>query len=161
VNWLDIVILCLVGAGLVKGFFDGMIKQVVAVVALIIGIYLSTGAAKWVSSYLTQLDWIPIQIIFPISYFLGFVIIVGVILLAGNIIHRLVSVTPLGIFNKIMGGLLGLFLMVFFMSFLFLIIERFDTNSALLPREIKIESRFYYVIKSIIPTVLPGNIFVE
>ena len=55
-NWLDIVILCLGLAGLIKGVMDGMIKQVVAIAAMILGLYLSAGAATWVSGYLTQLD---------------------------------------------------------------------------------------------------------
>ena len=158
-NWLDIVILCLAGAGLVKGLYDGGIRQVVALGALILGIYLSTGAAAWLRSYLTQLDWVSEQVIYPASYFLGFVLIVGVVLLAGYIIHRLISATPLGILNHLAGGFLGLVLMVLFMSFLLSVIELFDSNSALLPQEIKVESRFYLTIKNIIPTVFPGNLF--
>ena len=99
-NWLDIVILCLGLAGLIKGFIDGMIKQVVAVAAMIIGLYLSSGVAVWVGGYLTQLEWVSEHMVYPVSYFLGFVIIVGIVLLAGNIIHKLVSFTPLGIINK-------------------------------------------------------------
>ena len=158
-NWLDIVILCLAGAGLIKGLFDGMIKQVVALVALILGIYLSASAANWLRGYLIQLDWFPEQVVYPASFFLGFVLVVGVILLAGHIVHRLISATPLSIFNHIIGGFLGLLMMVLLMSFLLNVIELFDSNSALLSQEVKVESRFYYVIKNIIPTVLPGNLF--
>lgn len=160
-NWLDIVILCLAGAGLVKGLFDGVIKQVVALGALIIGIYLSAGAANWLCGYLEQLDWFPEQAVYVTSYFLGFVLIVGVILLAGHIIHKLISATPLSIFNHIMGGALGLLLMVLFMSFLLNVIEKTDRNSVLISQEVKVESRFYYTIKTIIPTVFPGNLFIK
>jgi len=158
VNWFDIVILCLVGVGLVKGFIDGAIRQIVALVALVLGIYLSAGAAGWLREYLTQLEWFPEQLVYPASYFMGFVLIVGVILLGGYIIHKMISVTPLGLFNKILGGVLGLALMLLFISFLLHIIELFDTNSVLIPPEIKSESRFYDFIKNIIPT-LPGNLF--
>ena len=143
---------------MVKGFIDGAIRQVVALVALVFGIYLSAGSAGWLREYLMQLEWFPEQLVYPSSYFLGFVLIVGVILLAGYIIHKLVSVTPLGIFNKILGVVLGLVLMLLFMSFLLYIIELFDTNSTLIPQEIKSGSRFYDSIKNIMPT-LPGNLF--
>ncbi len=158
-NWLDIVILCLAGAGLIKGLFDGMIKQVVALGALIIGIYLCTGAAEWLRGYLIQLDWFPQQAVFLTSYFLGFVLIVGVILFAGHIIHNLISVTPLSIFNHIIGGLIGFVLMVLFLSFLLNVIEVLDNNSVILSREVKVESRYYDTIRNIIPTVFPGNLF--
>jgi len=158
-NWLDIVFLCLAGAGLIKGLYDGMIRQVVALGALILGIYLSTGATGFLRGYLMKLDGFPEQMIYPASCFLGFVLIVGVILLAGRVIHNLVSATPLSIFNHIGGGFLGLLLMILFMSFMLNIIEFFDTNSALLPQEIKVESRFYKIIKEIIPDFFPGNLF--
>ena len=157
-NWLDIVILCLAGVGLLKGFVDGAIRQIVALAALIFGIYLSAGAAGWLRQYLIQLEWFPEQLIYPASYFLGFVLIVGIILLGGYIIHKMVSVTPLGILNKLFGGVLGLLLMLLFMSFMIYIIELFDTNATLIPQDIKEGSRFYESIKNIMPT-LPGNLF--
>ena len=158
-NWLDIVVLCLAGAGLIKGLIDGMVRQVVALIALIIGIFLCTGVARWLYGYLNQLDWFPEQAVMLTSYFLGFVLIVGVILLAGSVIHRLISFTPLSLINHIAGGLLGLLLMALFMSFLFNVIELFDSNSVMLSQELKVESRFYYIIKNIIPTIFPGNLF--
>ena len=158
-NWLDIVIVCLVGIGLIKGLFDGMVKQVVSLVALIIGIYLSSGVAGWLCGYLEQLAWFPPKVIVPLSFFLGFVLIVGVILLAGNILQRLISATPLSIFDHLIGGILGLVLMVLFISLLFLIIENVDKQSVLITQEIKAESRFYAMIKSCIPTFFPGDLF--
>ena len=160
-NWLDIVILCLAGAGLIKGLYDGFIKQAVAIVALIIGIYLCTGVAQWLCGYLVQLDWFPQEVVKLTSCFLGFVLIVGVILLAGNVIHKLISVTPLSILNHIAGGIIGILLMALFLSFILNIIDMFDTSSALLSQEIKVESKFYYKIKSIIPDLFPGNLFFE
>ncbi len=159
-NWLDIVILCLAGAGLLKGLYDGMIRQVVSLAAMIIGVYLCAGSAEWIRGYLTQWDWFPPQAVVMTSYILGFILIVGIIILAGQIVHRLVSATPLGIFNHIVGGLLGLLLMVLFISLVFNVIEMFDHNAVILSQEVKVESRLYFCIKDIIPTVFPGNIFV-
>jgi membrane protein required for colicin V production len=100
-NWLDIVILCLLGVGLIKGLYDGVIKQVVSLVALIVGIYLCSGVAKWLCDYLIQLDWFPQGAVVVASYFLGFIIIVGIIVLAGRIVHRIIDATPLSIFNHL------------------------------------------------------------
>lgn len=38
-NWLDIVLVCLAGIGFVKGLFDGVIKQVVSLIALVVAIF--------------------------------------------------------------------------------------------------------------------------
>ena len=158
-NWLDITILCLLGVGLIKGLVDGMIKQVVAVIALIIGIYLCSAIAVSLSDYLKQLAWFPKEAILVTSYLLGFVVIVGVILLAGNIVHRLIEATPLSFLNHIIGGFVGVVLTILMISVLFNLIEIVDHRSALLPHEIKIESRYYYVIKDIIASCFPGNLF--
>ena len=158
-NWLDIVILFLLGAGLIKGLYDGVIKQVVAIGALIIGIYLCTGVARLLCGYLLQVEWFPPYAAKLMSYFLGFLLIVGVVLLAGNIVHKLISATPLSILNHIAGGFLGLLLMVLFLSFLLNIIEIFDTGSSLLSYELKEKSLFYGKIKNIIPNVFPGDLF--
>ena len=158
-NWLDIVILCFLGAGLIKGLFDGVVKQVVALVALIVGIYLCSRTASWLCIYLVQLEWFPQEAVLFASYFLGFILIVGIILLAGSIVHRIVDATPLSIFNHIIGGLIGFVLMVVFISVMLTLIEMVDHQSALIPQEIKVESRFYYVIKNIIPNHFPGNLF--
>ena len=157
-NWLDITILCLCGVGLIKGLFDGMIKQVVALAALIIGLYLCSGVSGWLCGYASGLTWFPPKAVVPVSYVLGFILIVGIVLLAGNIVHRLISVTPLGFFNHLFGGFLGVMLMVLFISIIFNIMELVDIQSTFLSQEVKVESRFYNIIRSIIP-VLPGNLF--
>ena len=158
-SWLDIVILCLLGIGLIKGLFDGIIKQVAAVVALIIGIYLCSGVALQLCDFLKQLEWFPQKAVLLTSYFLGFVLIVGILLLAGRIVHKLVDATPLGLFNHIFGGLVGFILMVLIISVLLNIIEVVDQQSALLSQEIKVESRYYDIIRKIIPSLFPGNLF--
>ena len=44
-NWLDITLLCLAGIGFVKGLFDGIIKQVVSLIALVVAIFFCSKAA--------------------------------------------------------------------------------------------------------------------
>ena len=158
-NWLDIVILCLLGIGLIKGLYDGMIKQVVSLFALIVGIYLCSGVAQWLCGYLALLEWFPQGAVRMTSYFLGFCIIAGIILIAGRIVNRLIDATPLSVFNHLIGGLVGLILMVVFISVLLNLIEMVDHQSALLPQEIKVESRFYMMIKNIVTSIFPGNLF--
>jgi membrane protein required for colicin V production len=158
-NWLDIVILCLLVIGLIKGLYDGVIKQVVSLVALIVGIYLCSGVAQWLCGYLIQLEWFPQGAVVVTGYFLGFLLIVGVIMLAGRIVNRIINATPLSIFNHLIGGLIGLVLMVVFISVLLNLVETVDHQSAILPQEIKVESRYYFMIKDIIPTLFPGNLF--
>lgn len=157
-NWLDIVILCLAGAGLAKGLLDGVIKQVAALIALIAGIFFCGMAANWLRGVMS--GWgLPEPGGSILSYILGFFLIVGLLVLVGEIMHRVIDVTPLSILNHLGGGLFGLLIMVLSLSLVFNILEIVDQQSALISREVKVESRFYLVIQQIIPVVFPNRIF--
>lgn len=160
-NWLDITLLCLAGAGLVKGLFDGVIKQVVSLIALLLGILFCGRAALWLRGYVTELGWLPEQGVTVISYVMGFILIVGVIFLAGEVLSRVVGATPLGLLNHIAGALLGVCFMMVFLSLLINGLEVIDRGSVLIPREAKVESRLYHPVKEIIPSLYFRDFFPE
>ena len=158
-NWLDITLLCLAGIGFVKGLFDGVIKQVVSLIALLVGIFFCTKAALWLRGYILALGWFPEQGVTVLSYVAGFLLIVGVILLAGEILTRVVGATPLSVLNHLVGGVLGLCFMMAFVSLLLNSMEMIDKGAVLIPRQAKVESRFYNSVKEIIPTIYFQNLF--
>ena len=158
-NWLDITLLCLAGIGFVKGLFDGVIKQVVSLIALLVGIFFCTKAALWLRGYILALGWFPKQGVTVLSYVAGFLLIVGVILLAGEILTRVVGATPLSVLNHLAGGVVGLCFMMAFVSLLLNSMEMIDRGSVLISREAKVESRFYNSVKEIIPTIYFQNLF--
>ena len=158
-NWLDITLLCLAGIGFVKGLFDGVIKQVVSLIALLVGIFFCTKAALWLRGYILALGWFPEQGVTVLSYVAGFLLIVGVILLAGEILTRVVGATPLSVLNHLAGGVLGLCFMMAFISLLLNSMEMIDKGSVLIQRQAKVESRFYNSVKEIIPTIYFQNLF--
>ena len=158
-NWLDITLLCLAGIGFVKGLFDGVIKQVVSLIALLVGIFFCTKAALWLRGYILALGWFPEQGVTVLSYVAGFLLIVGVVLLAGEILHRVVGATPLSVLNHLAGGVFGLCFMMLFISLLLNGMEMIDRGSVLIPRQTKVESRLYNSVKEIIPTIYFQNLF--
>ena len=158
-NWLDITLLCLAGIGFVKGLFDGVIKQVVSLIALLVGIFFCTKAALWLRGYILALGWFPEQGVTVLSYVAGFLLIVGVILLAGEILTRVVGATPLSVLNHLVGGVLGLCFMMAFVSLLLNSMEMIDKGSVLIPRQAKVDSSFFNSVKEIIPTIYFQNLF--
>lgn len=158
-NWLDIVLVCLAGIGLVKGLFDGVIKQVVSLIALVAATFFCTKAAVWVRGYVVAMNIFPEEAVTIVSYVAGFALIMGVMILAGEIVHRVIGMTPLGLLNHIAGGMFGMCLMILFVSVLINVLEIVDRRSALIPRELKMESHFYAPVKEIIPTIYPADLF--
>ena len=103
-NWLDITLLCLAGIGFVKGLFDGIIKQVVSLIALVIAIFFCGKAAAWLKGYILALGWFPEEGVTILSYIAGFILIMGVFILAGELVTKVVGATPLSVINHLFGG---------------------------------------------------------
>lgn len=158
-NWLDITLLCLAAIGLMKGLFDGVIKQVVSLIALVVAIFLCGKVAAWLKGHILLLGWFPEQGVTILSYILGFLLIVGIVILAGEVVHKVVGVTPLSVLNHIAGGIFGLLVMIVFVSLLLNLLEIVDRGSVLISLESKVESRFYDPVKQILPTIYPSDLF--
>lgn len=151
--------LCLAGIGFVKGLFDGIIKQVVSLIALFVAIFFCSQVALWLKVHIAALQLFPAGGVSTISYVAAFLLIVGVVLLAGEVVSRIVGVTPLSVLNHLAGGVLGLFFMLGFVSLLLNGIEEIDRNSSLISRQAKVESKFYQPIVQIIPTIYFDRLF--
>lgn len=158
-NWLDITLLCLAGIGFAKGLFDGIIKQVVSLIALVAGIFFCARAAGWLKGYILSLGWFPPEGVTILSYVAGFLLVVGLLMLAGEVVHRIVGATPLSIINHIIGGFFGLALMTLFVSLSLNLLEVVDRGGVLISRQTKVESRLYYSVKEIVPTIFPTSLF--
>ncbi len=158
-NWLDITLLCLTGVGLVKGLFDGIIKQAISLIAVIAAIFLYAKAGLWLHEYIVKLGWFSENVIMLICYIAGFIFILAIVLLAGEIIHRIISATPLSLLNHLGGGVFGAALSLIFISLALNIIQIADTQSIVIPKKIKTTSLLYEPIKKIIPTISPTGLF--
>ena len=158
-NWLDITLLCLAGIGFGKGLFDGFIKQVVSLIALVAAIFLCGEAAGWLRGYIVALGWFPEQGVSILSYVAGFILIMGVLVLAGEIVTKVIDATPLSIINHLGGGLLGLLLSLLFTSLVLNFLDFVDKSSLFISQETKVESQFYEPVRRIVPTIYPHNLF--
>lgn len=151
--------MCLAGIGFGKGLFDGFIKQVVSLIALVAAIFLCGEAAGWLRGYIVALGWFPEQGVSVLSYVAGFILIMGVLVLAGEIVTKVIDATPLSIINHLGGGALGLLLVLLFTSLSLNLLDLVDRSGVFISQETKVESRFYEPIRQIVPTIYPHNLF--
>ena len=159
-NWLDIVLIILVVAGCIKGYRDGFIRQIVFFFALIAAIHLCSKVAINVREYVIYTGWFDEPAATIMSYILAFIMIVGIITLAGWIIHKMISATPLSLFNQLTGAAFGLIITMLFLSLTLNVIEGVDHHSALISQETKEASRVYWYIRNIIPDIYPIDLFI-
>jgi membrane protein required for colicin V production len=157
-NWLDILIIVCVGGGLVKGLFDGFVKQAVSFVALIAAIFFAGQLAKLMRDYLSTFDFFASMssgIFSAVCYILTFSLIIIVIVFLGRIVDIAIKMTPAKLLNALLGGLFGGLIGLFSLSILFNILFAFDSKSQLIPKQMQEQSFFYDGVKATVPTIYP------
>ena len=156
-NWLDWVIIVCLATGLIKGLRDGLIKQAVSLLALIIAVVFAGQISVPVRTFLMQHltgDASP-QIITALCYVIAFVLIIVAIILLGKIVDVAIKLTPAKPLNMLLGGLFGVFIWTLSLSIVFNLFAVFDSNSTTLPTPTKEKSVFYQPVKQILPMIYP------
>ena len=158
-NWLDIVIIVCVAIGLIKGLFDGFIKQVVSLIALIIAILFAGVLAQPVRDFLLDQPSIanamPGYIITGICYILAFSIIVLAIWGLGKLVNVAINVTPAKTLNYILGGFFGALMWVITLSLVFNLLTVFDPNYKVISKQTRKESVLFSTVNGMVPTLYP------
>src|SRR5210317_265870 len=101
-NWLDLLILIPLVAGLFSGYRNGLIGEVASLAALIFGIWGSIKFSDWTANLLNT--WgIESQYMNIISFIVTFIIIVVVIQIIARSLSQLLKSLALGWVDKIAG----------------------------------------------------------
>jgi membrane protein required for colicin V production len=154
-NWIDLVIVILLGLSVIAGFTNGFVKEVASLAALILGIW---GAIKFSTFTAAKLyDWFDMsgQYVGIIAFLVTFMVIVVIIHFIGIIADKFIDAISLGFLNRILGMVFGLLKSVLILSVFFVILNALDARRPFLPTE-KIErSRLYTPISDIAPAIFP------
>jgi membrane protein required for colicin V production len=105
VNWLDIVLLVVIIVAAIVGLFEGFIRQVIGLVAVVAGLvlaslYYDAAAALFETFVKSEL----------VSDFLGFILIFVLVLVAGSLLGHLITKAmkgPLALANRLFGAVFG------------------------------------------------------
>lgn len=150
-NFLDIIIVIPLLYGLIKGFLNGLIKEVTELLALIFGIYVAVNF----SSYLH-----PIFIVFLAEYeqfvpIVSFAVLFVLILLAtrllGYFLDKLTKALALGMISKILGSFFGFLKIGIACGFLLVI----ATEYKLINNQTQNKSVLLTPLKNITKTIIP------
>jgi membrane protein required for colicin V production len=105
-NWLDWVLLAIIILTAVVGLVRGFVRQAIGLVAVVFGLVLAVVYYEQMAGVFNTFIHNPL-----LSNFLGFLLIFGVVLVAGAILGHLVTkamVGPLAFVNRFFGAVLGL-----------------------------------------------------
>ncbi len=154
-NWIDLIIIIILGVALFRGFTEGFVKEVASLAALIIGIW---GAIRFSAFTAGKLyEWFDMtgQYVGVIAFLVTFGVIVVIINFVGILVDKVVDTVSLGFLNRLLGIVFGLFKSVLILSVFMVILNAIDVRRPFLPKEKIEESMFYNPISDIAPALFP------
>jgi membrane protein required for colicin V production len=155
---IDIVIFALIGFGIIKGLYKGLLAEVASIAALLIGSYGAVHFSNFTNSALIKfLNW-PKASINILAFIITFLVIVLSIIFIGKVLTKLVKVMSLGIINRLLGGVFGGLKIALLISVLILVLNNFSITKLIVFEDKIKKSISYTPIESIAPAILPAFI---
>ncbi|NLA49331.1 MAG: CvpA family protein [Bacteroidales bacterium] len=154
-NWIDLIIVIVIIIAIIRGFTDGLIKEVTALAALILGIW---GAVRFSSFTAGKLyEWFDMtgQFVGIMAFLITFGVIMIIIHFIGIIVDKIMDAVSLGFVNRLLGMLFGFLKSVLIMSVIFVILNAIDGIKSFLPKQTIANSRFYIPIADVAPMIFP------
>ena len=150
-NYLDIIIVIPLLYGLIKGFSNGLVKEITGLLGLIIGVYVAINFSSYLYPKFTEFlggyeKFVPI-----ITFTTLFVVSILAIRLLGNILDKLTRILALGIISRILGSIFGVLKIIVLFSFLLFVL----TEHELINRQIQKESVLLSPIQDVSVLIIP------
>ena len=125
-NYLDIIISAHLLYGLIKGFSNGIVKEITSLLALFIGVYVAVNFSEFLEpKFIDILDgyheFVPV-LAFGVLFLVSVLCVKGI----GFVIDKLSKVLALGIFSRLFGGVFGFLKVVVIFSFLLFVITDYN-----------------------------------
>jgi membrane protein required for colicin V production len=144
-NALDIIILLLLLLAVWDGYRQGVIVQVVGLIALLAGVF-----AAWHFGgrfgELLRLEGTTATIV---GFSTLFVVVMVVVALIGRLMRGLFRITGLGIFDRLLGVLFSLFKMLLVTGLLFMLLDVADPSKKLIKEQTYEKSVMYGVVMKV------------
>lgn len=142
-TWLDIVILLPLLIGLVRGTMRGLITEIIAIAAVILGFI---GAKIWGQLFsawlLSQFTW-PQPVCDAVAYALLFLGIAIALNIAGRLLSKLLKAINLGWINRVLGATFGLLKWAFIVLAIVFCVNKLDEQFHFIQPELKKQSIIY------------------
>ncbi|MDR0230959.1 MAG: CvpA family protein [Dysgonamonadaceae bacterium] len=156
-NWLDLAIIIFVAIGLIKGLFDGFVKQVISLVSFVFAIFFAGKIARPMRDFLSHdsvTNIISPHIITAVCYILAFILIIVLFSWLGKLLNK-AMLGPISFINHVLGGVVGCIFTLLFLSLLFNLLTVFDSDSRVLKEQVKNESVLFYKVELMVPLISP------
>lgn len=148
-NFIDIIAAIALGWGIIRGFANGLVRELAGLLGVIIGIWVGLRLAFVFADYYRE-NWdVPEKAIPMLAFFTGFIIALVGIFLLGRILDKVLDAAMLTVVNKAAGAIFGALKWAFIIGTFFSILG----NSGILPKQTQEDSFSYPFLSGYCKTV--------
>jgi membrane protein required for colicin V production len=155
-NFLDIIILIPVAFFVFKGLKNGLIIEIASLVSLFLGIYAGIYLSDYVSGLLIKYLGFNANYTSAVAFVLIFIAVLILMRILAKAIEKVIDLTALGFINKLLGAIFAVLKVMFILSLIIYVINKFDIKEKLITPDSKNNSLFYKPVSSIAPLTIPG-----
>lgn len=159
--WLDILVVIICIAALVRGLMTGFVLQIASLAGIILGAIFCGKVAEVIYPHLIGIIGNKENITEVASYILGFIIILVAVNLIGRLINSVADSLILKPINRIIGGAFCLIKWVVITSILFNLLIHIDQDQHIVKEEVRENSHTYPILINVAQAIIPYLRFEE
>lgn len=155
---IDIILGAFLLFGLVRGFMKGFFVELASLVGLVLAVYGALHFSDYAANFLQdKVSWDE-KYLNIVAFAITFVVILLAIALAGKALTRLANFAALGILNKLLGGVFGVFKIGLILSVVLVVFSKLNATIPFVEKNDLEQSILYKPVKSIAPKLFPSII---
>ena len=154
-NVLDIILLICFVPALVQGLRKGFISQVIAIISIIAGVWLSARFSAAVSEWIAQYIQGSEQVLKVVSFALIFIAVIAGLALLGRLIEGTVKLIMLGWLNRLLGVVFSLVKAALIVGLVIMAFCSLNNTFQLVSEDVLNQSVLFPPLKNMAYTVFP------
>lgn len=152
---LDIIIACVIGYALYKGFKQGLIISVVSLLSLVLGIFISLKFSFLFRDWILEKTQWNANIVTICAFVFTFLLVLFGIQLLGKLLTKIVQTVALGGINRLLGAIFSGVKMILIISVILNLFQKINYNDLIATKETLAKSVFYYPIEDFTKMIYP------
>lgn len=154
-NWFDVLVGILLLIAFIDGYRKGLIMQLVGLATIVLAAIFGGRIAERIFPEIIRLIDISPASAKVLAFVLAFALIAILLSLIGRLIQKFVDVVMLSFINRLLGSVISMGTMMFFLSILLNLILVLDKKEVVINRKTKQESFFFERVEAVVPAVIP------
>jgi len=160
-NHVDIILAIPLTIGAIRGFTKGFILELASLAGIIIGVFLAALFSGLISQLLLEyVDWNP-NAMKIVAFIIIFIFVVITVKIVGRLIEKFFKLIGLNFLNRIAGLIAGILKFAFILSVVLIFFNYINRDELLMSKETQEESFLYNPVASLVPSILPGQDFLN